>query len=114
VELLTAAPFDALSVSVTAPESWPGKLTVLGWKLMVTPLGSDVAESEYAPETVPMDENFMVAVTLTSGATMRGCCTFIVSFPEEPVGVEAFEEVVEVVSGVVVVEDEEATIGIET
>jgi hypothetical protein len=79
---------------------------------MVTPLGREDADRVYVPETVPVALNFRVAVTFTVGATMSGCATFIVSVPEEePVGVEVFEVVAEVVPPEVVVEEEE-TIGI--
>ena len=45
VEFTTAAPLAAVKVIVTWLESWAGKLTELGLKLAVTPLGSADAVS---------------------------------------------------------------------
>jgi hypothetical protein len=114
VELPTDAPLAALSVRVTPLPSCAGKLTVAGWKVMVTPLGRDEADSENVPETVPTAAKFIVAESFTSGATIRGCLTFIVSVPEEPVGDEV-DALADVLVGVVVpidVEDDDETMGI--
>jgi len=45
VEFTTAAPLAAVRVIVTELESPDGKSTELGWKVAVTPLGSEDAPS---------------------------------------------------------------------
>jgi len=87
-ELPAAVPEAALRVIVSGVESCDGRLRELGWKVAVTPFGSDEADSVKVPEMVPIVVSFSGTFSFTPEAMMRGCWEVIVKVPDEgPVAV---------------------------